>query len=188
MALAVGRFLSSEFWLFAAACGVATARIGHLRRPLLSPRRPTRAARGSRPGQLHRGHGSRSACGAGDRLAIRPLRRPCSAQPPDPGCRCPRAGFTDSAVLAIVGVLIWGGCWSPRFHSQSAGCRSRALQQTHYRLWSFAAVQGAAAIAGGTLAGALYDRSLPVLIATVAVLQLTALVLLMVTLCRRHHG
>jgi MFS family permease len=50
----------------------------------------------------------------------------------------------------------------------------------------FAAVQGAAAIAGGTLAGALYDRSLPALIATVAALQLTALVLLAVTLCRDH--
>ena len=48
----------------------------------------------------------------------------------------------------------------------------------------FAAVQGSAAVAGGAMAGALYSRSLPALIAAVAVTQLIALILLAVTL----HG
>ena len=48
----------------------------------------------------------------------------------------------------------------------------------------FAAVQGFAAVVGGAMAGALYSRSLPALIAVVAVTQLIALVLLIVTLRR----
>jgi MFS family permease len=46
----------------------------------------------------------------------------------------------------------------------------------------FAAVQGAAAVAGGALAGTLSTRSVPALVAIVAVLQLVALVLLLRTL------
>jgi uncharacterized membrane protein len=49
----------------------------------------------------------------------------------------------------------------------------------------FAAVQGAAAIGGGVMAGALYERSLPILIAAVIITQIIALVLLIATL--RHH-
>jgi MFS family permease len=51
----------------------------------------------------------------------------------------------------------------------------------------FAAVQGAAAIAGGVMAGALYERSLPILVATVAASQVVALILLIVTLRRRQR-
>ena len=64
--------------------------------------------------------------------------------------------------------------------------RWRSARSLPTAFWLFAAVQGAAAITGGTLAGALYDRSLPALIATVAATQLTALVLLAVTLRRDH--
>lgn len=46
----------------------------------------------------------------------------------------------------------------------------------------FAAVQGAAAVLGGLLAGGLYERSLPALVGVVAGTQLVALVLLVVTL------
>jgi len=49
----------------------------------------------------------------------------------------------------------------------------------------FAAVQGAAAIGGGIMAGALYERSLPILIVAVIITQIIALVLLIATL--RHH-
>jgi len=52
----------------------------------------------------------------------------------------------------------------------------------------FAAVQGSAAVAGGAMAGALYSRSLPALIAAVSVTQLVALVLLVVTLRRRESS
>ncbi len=46
----------------------------------------------------------------------------------------------------------------------------------------FAAVQGVAAVAGGALAGELSTRSVPALVAVVAVLQGAALVLLVRTL------
>ena len=42
----------------------------------------------------------------------------------------------------------------------------------------FAAIQGSTAVAGGVMAGALYGRSLPVLIAIVAATQVAALALL----------
>ena len=49
----------------------------------------------------------------------------------------------------------------------------------------FAAVQGLAAVAGGALAGELSVRSVPMLVAIVAVLQLLSLVLLIRTLRRQ---
>jgi len=48
----------------------------------------------------------------------------------------------------------------------------------------FAAIQGAAAVIGGALAGALYERSTPALIAAVATTQIIALALLVNTF---HH-
>ncbi|HEX5384049.1 MAG TPA: hypothetical protein VFW54_05370 [Propionibacteriaceae bacterium] len=51
----------------------------------------------------------------------------------------------------------------------------------------FAAVQGAAAIGGGVMAGALYERSLPILVAAVVITQIIALVLLSATL-RRYRS
>jgi ABC-type Mn2+/Zn2+ transport system permease subunit len=50
----------------------------------------------------------------------------------------------------------------------------------------FAAVQGAAAVAGGVMAGALYERSLPILIAAVIATQIVALALLLATLRRQQ--
>jgi len=46
----------------------------------------------------------------------------------------------------------------------------------------FAAIQGAAAIAGGALAGALYAEHLPVLVGIVVVLQVGTAILLAATL------
>jgi hypothetical protein len=46
----------------------------------------------------------------------------------------------------------------------------------------FGAVVGTSAAAGGTLAGALYDVSIPVLVLVTAVVQAAALVVLLVTL------
>ena len=48
----------------------------------------------------------------------------------------------------------------------------------------FAAMQGGAAVLGGTIAGALYSRSVPALVAAVAVTQVVTLVLLVATLRR----
>ena len=78
----------------------------------------------------------------------------CSA--PDPCCRCPRLAFTNSAVVAIVGVLIWGAVLEskiPAVKALVADLVPPNRRATAYGV--FAAVQGAAAIAGGTLAGAL---------------------------------
>jgi len=99
----------------------------------------------------------------------------------------PALAFTDSAVVAIVGVLIWGaavGVQDSTVKALVADLVPTTRRATAYGV--FAAVQGAAAIVGGTLAGALYDRSLLALIATVAAIQLAALVLLAVTLRRDH--
>jgi hypothetical protein len=52
----------------------------------------------------------------------------------------------------------------------------------------FAAVQGAAAIGGGVMAGALYERSLPILIAAVVITQIIALILLIATLRRYRRA
>jgi MFS family permease len=101
----------------------------------------------------------------------------------------PALAFTNSAVMAIVGVLIWGaavGVQDSTVKALVADLVAPNRRATAYGV--FAAVQGATAIVGGTLAGALYDRSLPLLVAMVAALQLTALVLLTVTLRRNHHS
>ena len=52
----------------------------------------------------------------------------------------------------------------------------------------FAAIQGTAAIVGGALAGALYERSIPALIAAVSVTQIIALALLVTTLRRQQRN
>jgi MFS family permease len=49
----------------------------------------------------------------------------------------------------------------------------------------FAAVQGGAAMAGGAMAGALYQQSLPILIAVVGITQIGTLILLLATLRAR---
>ena len=46
-------------------------------------------------------------------------------------------------------------------------------------------IEGAAAVAGGVMAGALYERSLPILITAVVITQIIALILLIATL--RHQ-
>jgi len=78
-------------------------------------------------------------------------------------------GVQDSSVKALVADLVPVG-----------------RRATAYGL--FAAVQGAAAIAGGAVAGALYSRSVPALTAAVAATQIVALVLLIATLRPRESS
>jgi MFS-type transporter involved in bile tolerance (Atg22 family) len=75
-------------------------------------------------------------------------------------------GLQDSTVKALVARLVPPG-----------------RRATGYGM--FAAVQGVAAVAGGALAGELSARSVPTLVAIVAVLQLAALALLVRTLRTR---
>jgi MFS-type transporter involved in bile tolerance (Atg22 family) len=99
----------------------------------------------------------------------------------------PVLAFASSPLIATVGVLLWGaagGVLDSTVKALVADLVPPPRRATAYGI--FAAVQGAAAIAGGVLAGALYERSLPILIAVVAVIQLMALILLVATLRRQR--
>jgi MFS family permease len=99
----------------------------------------------------------------------------------------PVLAFAGSPLVAIAGALLWGaagGVLDSTIKALVADLVPASRLATAYGL--FAAVQGAAAIAGGVMAGALYERSLPILIATVVVTQIIALVLLIATL-RQHQ-
>jgi Major Facilitator Superfamily len=99
----------------------------------------------------------------------------------------PVLAFAGTPLVAIAGALLWGaagGVLDSTIKALVADLVPASRLATAYGL--FAAVQGAAAIAGGVMAGALYERSLPILIAAVVVTQIIALGLLIATL-RRHH-
>ena len=98
----------------------------------------------------------------------------------------PPLAFTSSSTIAVMGVLVWGtavGVQDSTVKALVADLVPSRRRATAYGL--FAAVQGGAAIVGGAAAGALYDRSLPALTATVIATQLLALALLTATL--RHQ-
>jgi MFS family permease len=99
----------------------------------------------------------------------------------------PVLAFATSPLVAIVGALLWGaagGVLDSTVKALVADLVPASRRATAYGV--FAAVQGAAAIAGGVMAGALYERSLPILIAAVAATQVVALILLITTL-HRHQ-
>ena len=98
----------------------------------------------------------------------------------------PALAFAGAPATAIAGVLIWGtavGIQDSTVKALVADLAPSPRRATAYGI--FAAIQGAAAIVGGALAGALYERSTPALIAAVATTQIIALVLLIITL--RHQ-
>ena len=95
----------------------------------------------------------------------------------------PLLAFADLVWLAVVGVLVWGaavGVQDSTVKALVADLVPAGRRATAYGV--FAGVQGAAALAGGTLAGILYERSLPALVIVVAAVQFVALVLLVLTL------
>jgi MFS family permease len=97
----------------------------------------------------------------------------------------PALAFSSSPQVAILGVVIWGtamGIQDSTVKALVADLVPSTRRATAYGV--FAAVQGAAAIAGGAMAGALYQHSLPILIAVVALIQIGTLVLLLATLRR----
>ena len=98
-------------------------------------------------------------------------------------------GFTLGGTVAVVvaGVVIWGlasGVQDSTVKALVADLVPAAQRATAYG-W-FAVFQGVGALAGATVAGALYG-SVPVLVALVVVLQVAASVLLVVVL-RRHRS
>ena len=97
----------------------------------------------------------------------------------------PPLAFTGSVVAVLVGVLLWGAAMGVQDSTVKALVADLVPAGTRASAYGvFAAVQGGAAVVGGVAAGALYERSLPALVAVVAATQLVALVLLVVTL--RH--
>jgi MFS family permease len=99
----------------------------------------------------------------------------------------PVFAFASSPPVAIAGALLWGaagGVLDSTIKALVADLVPAPRRATAYGV--FAAVQGAAAVAGGIMAGALYQRSLPILIAAVIATQIVALALLLATL-RRHR-
>jgi hypothetical protein len=98
----------------------------------------------------------------------------------------PALAFADTWGVAVLGVLLWGaatGLQDSTVKALVAQLVPAGRRATGYGM--FAAVQGVAAVAGGALAGELSTRSVPTLVGIVAILQLTALVLLLRTL-RTH--
>jgi hypothetical protein len=100
----------------------------------------------------------------------------------------PVLAFSSTPLSAIAGALLWGaagGVLDSTVKALVADLVPASRRATAYGV--FAAVQGAAAIAGGVMAGALYERSLPILIAAVVATQVIALVLLIATLRRQQQ-
>ena len=109
----------------------------------------------------------------------------------------PALVFTDTVWVAVVGVLLWGaatGVQDSTVKALVADLVPTARLATAYG--AFAAFQAVAALAGGGLAGWLYDRQREALVGTIVVAQGIALALLAGVLIRArrdrgtlaHHG
>ncbi|MFI6684173.1 MFS transporter [Streptomyces sp. NPDC050485] len=91
----------------------------------------------------------------------------------------PALAFTRTLVTAVCGSLVWGaamGIQESTLRATVADLVPAGRRATAYGV--FAGVIGAAGLAGGTLTGALYGYSIPVLVAVVAAIQACALALL----------
>ena len=97
----------------------------------------------------------------------------------------PALAFANSLAAAVPGVLLWGaavGVQDSTVKALVADLVPRERRATAYGV--FAAAQGAGALVGGIAAGALYEQSVPTLVAVVAAVQAVAL-LILITVVRR---
>lgn len=97
----------------------------------------------------------------------------------------PTLAFSGTVAVAVVGALAWGvalGVQESTLRARVADLVGPERRATAYGV--FGAVLGASAAAGGALSGGLYDVSVPLLVAVTAVTQVSALVVLLVTLRR----
>jgi MFS family permease len=93
----------------------------------------------------------------------------------------PPLAFSRSLPLAIAGVLVWGavmGVQESVLRAAVADLIPSGRRGTAYGI--FAAAIGGAALIGGIITGALYETSLPLLVAVVAGIQVVALLLYLV--------
>lgn len=94
----------------------------------------------------------------------------------------PTLAFRPEVAAALAGVLVWGavtGVQESTLRATVAGLVPTAGRATAYGM--FAAVVGGASFIGGAVSGWLYDASVPALIIVVAVLQVVAVGLLLLT-------
>jgi MFS family permease len=87
--------------------------------------------------------------------------------------------FTDQLATVLAGVVVWGmaaGVQDSTVKALVADLVVRSRLATAYGV--FAAFQGVAALAGGAIAGAMYEQHLPALVAGIAASQVAALALL----------
>jgi MFS family permease len=101
----------------------------------------------------------------------------------------PALVFTDRVALAVAGVLLWGaatGVQDSTVKALVADLVPQSRLATAYG--AFAAFQAVAALAGGGVAGWLYDTHRTVLVGSVAALQVVALVLLAGVLLKRRRS
>lgn len=99
----------------------------------------------------------------------------------------PLFGFADTLAPVIVGALLWGvalGIQESTLRATVADLVGSHRRSTAYGI--FAAIVGVATLGGGTLAGALYDVSIPALVITTIAVQAAALVLFAVFALRAH--
>lgn len=95
----------------------------------------------------------------------------------------PGLALSDDVGLVVAGILAWGAAAGIQDSTIKALVADLVDPERHATAYGvFAAIQGATAIAGGALIGWLYAASFMVLVLTVAVGQLTALVVLVSTL------
>jgi len=95
----------------------------------------------------------------------------------------PALAFGPKLGAVLAGVAVWAaanGLQDSTVKALVADLVPTQRRATAYGM--FAAVQGVAAAVGGILAGGLYERSLPLLVAVVAATQVVALVLYVATL------
>jgi MFS family permease len=98
----------------------------------------------------------------------------------------PALALAGTLTVVVVGVLLWGavtGIQDSTVKALVADLVPRPRLATAYGV--FAAFQGVAALAGGTLAGGLYTEHRTLLIALVAMTQVCSAVLLAVAVRRR---
>ncbi|SDX80837.1 hypothetical protein SAMN05661080_01311 [Modestobacter sp. DSM 44400] len=187
--LAMGRTLPTRFWLFAAAAGLATAGLvtfGVISYHLVQDRVVAVAV-------VPVVYAAAMAAAAVAALVTGWLFDRWHARVlfalPFLVAAVPLLAFSNIVLVAVLGVLIWGaavGVQDSTVKAFVAAVVPADRRATGYGL--FAAVQGAAAVAGGATAGALYSRSIPALAVVVAASQLAALLLLVWTLAVRPAG
>jgi MFS family permease len=101
----------------------------------------------------------------------------------------PALALADRLTVVVAGVLLWGAVTGVQDSTVKALVADLVPQRrlaTAYGV--FAAFQGVAALAGGTLAGGLYIEHRTMLITLVALTQVLSAVLLFIALRRRGHN